>query len=122
VVGLGEVGYWLLRWSLVSASMLEAPSSPEMEFQSNSVVALSEKLNYQDFYNWIKYFNRRMWRYFFRGGKVMSVLFHLCRTLPVSYNRKNCRKKKSGRSITQNPRDTQSMKIAITQKMEVRFC
>lgn len=50
----------------------------------------------------------------------MSIFFHLCRTLPVSYNKKNCRKKKGARSTTQNPRDTQSMKTAITQKMEVR--
>lgn len=52
----------------------------------------------------------------------MSAFLHLFRTLPVSYNRKNCRKKKSARSTTQNPRDTQSMKIAIMQKMEVCFC
>lgn len=52
----------------------------------------------------------------------MSVSFHLCRTLPVFYNRKNCKKKKSGRSTTQNPRDTQAMKIAIMQKTEVCFC
>lgn len=52
-------------------------------------------------------------------GKVMTVFFNLCRTLPVSYNRKNCRRKKSVRSTTQNPRDTRCMKIAIIQKMEV---
>lgn len=49
----------------------------------------------------------------------MTVFFNLCRTLPVSYNRKNCRRKKSVRSTTQNPRDTRCMKIAIIQKMEV---
>lgn len=52
----------------------------------------------------------------------MSVFFHLCRILPVYFNRKNCRKKKSARSTTQSPRDTQAMKRAIMQKMEVCFC
>lgn len=56
------------------------------------------------------------------SGDLMSVFFHLCRILPVSYNRKNCRKKKSARSTTQSPRDTQAMKRAIMQKMEVCFC
>ena len=50
-VGLGEVGYWLVRWSLVSATKLEALSSPGVEFESNPVIAVSEKLNYQDFHN-----------------------------------------------------------------------
>lgn len=52
----------------------------------------------------------------------MSVFFHLCRILPVSFNRKNCKKKKSARSTTQSPRDTQAMKRATMQKMEVCFC
>lgn len=50
-MGLGEVGYWLLRWSLVSITRLEAPSSPGVEFESNPLVAMPEKLNYQDFSN-----------------------------------------------------------------------
>lgn len=56
------------------------------------------------------------------SGDLVSVFFHLCRILPVSYNRKNCRKKKCARSTTQSPRDTHAMKRAIMQKMEVCFC